>query len=50
MYGPVGLVTGIWYFHRGEKDTGKTQHGPVTIVYVQTGDEYRIAHMHFANY
>ncbi len=50
MYGPVGLVTGVWYFRRGEKDTGKTQHGAVTIVYVQTGNEYRIAHMHFANY
>lgn len=50
MYGPVGIVTGVWYFRRGEKDTGKTQNGPVTIIYLQIEDEYRIAHMHFANY
>lgn len=50
MYGPVGIVTGVWYFRRREKDTDKTQNGPVTIIYLQIEDEYRIAHMHFANY
>ena len=50
MYGPVVIVTGVWFFRRGQKDSGKTQHGPVTIAYIQIEDEYRIAHMHFANY
>jgi hypothetical protein len=26
------------------------QHGPVTFVYVQEGEDYRLAHLHFANY
>lgn len=43
----VVVVTGIWYFHRG---TGQKMHGPVTFVYVKQGDEYRLAHLNFANY
>jgi len=50
IYGPVAIVNGVWFFRRGSKDSGEPQHGPVTIVFVQTEDEYRIAHMHFANY
>ncbi|MBN2246047.1 MAG: hypothetical protein JW755_09410 [Candidatus Aminicenantes bacterium] len=41
------VVTGIWYFQRQD---GSIQRGPVTIVYVQQGDSYRIAHMNFSNY
>ena len=40
-------VKGIWYFERAD---GSQQRGPVTIVYVQQGDEYRIAHMNFSSY
>lgn len=41
------VVTGIWFFQRSD---GTLQRGPVTIVYVKKGGEFRIAHMHFANY
>lgn len=47
-FGSMVVVTGIWYFRRGGSD--KVQRGPVTFVYVQQGDEYRLAHLHFANY
>ena len=47
IFGNTAVVTGIWFFQRS---SGEIQRGPVTIVYVQVGDEYRIAHMHFANY
>lgn len=50
VYGPVAIVNGVWFFRRGSDDSGEPQRGPVTIVYVQIGDEYRIAHMHFAHY
>ena len=41
------IVTGIWYFR---KSSGSVQYGPVTFVYVQRTGEYRLAHLHFANY
>ncbi len=41
------VVTGIWYFQRSD---GTKQRGPVTIVYLQQGDLYRIVHMNFSNY
>ena len=41
------VVTAIWFFQRPD---GTVQRGPVTIVYVKQGEEFRIAHMHFANY
>ncbi len=41
------VVSGTWFF---EKQTGRLQRGPVTFVYVQQGDEYRLSHLHFANY
>jgi hypothetical protein len=41
------VVTGIWYFQRAD---GSKQRGPVTIVYIQQGDMYLIAHMNFSNY
>lgn len=46
-FGDAVVVTAIWYFQRQD---GSKQRGPVTIVYVQQGDEYRIAHMNFSNY
>jgi hypothetical protein len=47
VFGKTAVVTGIWFFQRS---SGEIQRGPLTIVYVQAGVEYRIAHMHFANY
>ena len=41
------VVTGIWYFQRSD---GSKQRGPVTIVYVQQGDRFLIAHMNFSSY
>lgn len=41
------IVTAIWFFQRPD---GRIQRGPVTIVYLQQGEEYRIAHMNFSNY
>lgn len=41
------IVTAIWYFH---KANGELQHGPVTIIYTQSGEEYLIQHMNFGNY
>jgi ketosteroid isomerase-like protein len=46
---PLGksvIVTGIWFF----KKPGKLQKGPVTIVYLKQDNQFKIAHMHFANY
>lgn len=49
-HGPTAIVTGMWYFHRGPEGTGEIQRGPVTFIYVQKGDDWRIAHVHFAEY
>ena len=40
------VVTGIWFF----KKPGKLQKGPVTIFYLKEDNQFKIAHMHFANY
>lgn len=42
------VVTAIWFFRRG--DSENIQRGPVTLVYVNTTDGYRIAHANFSNY
>lgn len=48
-YGPTAVVTAVWFFgDRAARDGA--QRGPMTAVYTLYGDEYRIAHMHFANY
>jgi ketosteroid isomerase-like protein len=44
----AAVVTAIWLFRRG--DSGKTQRGPVTLVYVPVGGGWRIAHANFGNY
>ena len=46
-YGGSVIVTAIWVFQRADSSI---QRGPVTLVYVETGDEYRIAHANFGNY
>jgi cyclophilin family peptidyl-prolyl cis-trans isomerase len=48
-YGNTGVVTGVWYFGDRASRSG-AQRGPMTVVYTLYGDEYRIGHMHFANY
>jgi hypothetical protein len=50
-----GIIKGIEAIRRhheefGFVEGGKVQRGPVTLVYVQSGDERRIAHAHFSNY
>ena len=46
-FGSSAVVTGIWYFQRSD---GTKQRGPVTIVYIQQGNLFQIAHMNFSNY
>lgn len=47
VFDSTAVVTGIWFFKRAD---GTLQRGPVTIVYVNQGSEYKIAHMNFSNY
>jgi ketosteroid isomerase-like protein len=47
-FGDAVIVLAIWCFQRGGSD--KVQKGPVTIIYVQIGDGWRIAHANFSNY
>jgi ketosteroid isomerase-like protein len=42
------IVCGIWFFKRS--NTESPQKGPVTLVYVRKGDDWRIAHANFGNY
>jgi hypothetical protein len=49
-HGTTAIVAGIWYFGDRSEDRSKTQHGPMTLVYVQKGDRFRLAHLNFANY
>ncbi len=44
------VVTAIWYFGDRKKPAAENQRGPMTMVYVHAGGEYRIAHLHFGNY
>ena len=48
-FGDTAVVTAIWFF--GERaNRGEAQRGPMTMVYVWEGEDYRIAHLHFAAY
>lgn len=48
-FGTSAVVTAVWYFgDRAER--AKAQRGPMTFVYVLDGSEFRLAHLHFANY
>ena len=46
-YPGSAVVTAVWCFQRADSST---QRGPVTLVYVEAGDGYRIAHANFGNY
>ena len=48
--GDAVVVEGVWYFRNESGDSTTTQKGPVTFVYALDEHEYRIAHVHFANY
>ena len=48
VYEGSAVVTAIWYFSRG--GSPETQKGPVTLVYVESADGYKIAHANFSNY
>jgi len=50
VFGHVAIVNGIWFFQREGTDPDKARGGPVTMVFVKVGDEYRIAHMNHGNY
>ena len=50
VFGSTAVVTGIWYFGSRADDRDKVQHGPVTFVYAREDDEFKLAHLHFANY
>jgi len=45
----MALVTAFWYFDRDVAGPGPVQKGPVTFVFVQDGDAWRIIHAHFAD-
>ena len=48
-FGETAVVTAIWYFGNRESKS-EAQRGPMTMVYVRVANEYRLAHLHFANY
>jgi len=52
IFGETAIAAGIWFFERGEAvpDKPKVQRGPVTVVLLKQGREYRIAHMNFGTY
>ncbi len=43
-------IVGRWVSMWNRYDSSTTTKGPVTFVYVSVENEYRIAHVHFANY
>jgi ketosteroid isomerase-like protein len=49
-FGDTLVVTAVWYFGDRKKPAAETQRGPMTMVYVRTEGEYRIAHLNFGNY
>ena len=49
VYGSTALVTGTWFFQTGTENEEEVQRGPVTFLYIRIGNEYRIAHAHFAD-
>ena len=50
VHWPVAIVTGLWYFGDRLVPQDQVQRGPFTFVYVQQGEEYRLAHLNFGNY
>ena len=49
-FGSTVVVAGIWSFRKGPQDEAPTRRGPVTFVCVRNDGEWRLAHLHFANY
>jgi hypothetical protein len=49
-FGDAVVVSAIWLFGDRSVPRDSVQQGPMTAVYVRTDGEYRIAHMHFAEY
>ncbi len=49
-FGSTVVVGGIWFFQRGAGGDQPPQRGPVTFVCVHENGEWRLAHLHFANY
>ncbi len=47
-FGDTAIVTAIWYF--GDRKKTENQYGPMTAVYVRSGNEYRIGHLNFSHY
>ena len=50
VFGTTAVVTGIWYFSQGSEKNEKPQRGPMTLVYIREGDEFRLAHLNFGEY
>ena len=50
VFGTIAVVTARWLFGDRNADPASVQQGPMTVVYVLEEEQYRIAHMHFANY
>ncbi|MHA2304292.1 MAG: hypothetical protein ACXACU_02780 [Candidatus Hodarchaeales archaeon] len=51
-YQNEAIITAVWFFKR-DSQSNEVQKGPVTIVLTPIKEqegEYRIVHMHFANY
>ncbi|MBS7631668.1 hypothetical protein KEJ47_08920 [Candidatus Bathyarchaeota archaeon] len=48
VFNRTAIVTALWFFQRG--GANNIQSGPVTLVYVLDGVEWRIAHANFSNY
>ena len=48
QFGDIAVVKADWIFKRGASD--QLQRGPVTLVYVNEGEGYKIGHAHFSNY
>jgi ketosteroid isomerase-like protein len=48
QFGDIAVVKADWIFKRGNSD--QLQRGPVTLVYVNEGEGYKIGHAHFSNY
>ncbi len=49
-FGSSVVVTAVWYFGDRGAPEEEVSRGPMTAVYVWSGDAHKIAHMHFANY
>ena len=48
QYNNLAVVKAEWHFQRKGRET--IQQGPVTILYIKTQNEWKIAHTHFSNY